>query len=183
MNRANRKALTQAYNGITNTIFTDIHVSGPVKPDLSGAGITLESCGAKQFPGLWDTGASNSVISADVISACGMSPIGLTTVSTANGIVETGVYFASLFLPNGVVVPSLRVTEGCLGENLHVLIGMDVIALGDFAVTNLDGKTVFSFQMPSHTKIDFVHGIKTPVGRNEPCPCGSGKKYKHCHGK
>ncbi|GAK11650.1 LOW QUALITY PROTEIN: export cytoplasm protein SecA ATPase RNA helicase [Geomicrobium sp. JCM 19039] len=22
----------------------------------------------------------------------------------------------------------------------------------------------------------------TEVGRNEPCPCGSGKKYKHCHG-
>lgn len=21
------------------------------------------------------------------------------------------------------------------------------------------------------------------VGRNEPCPCGSGKKYKNCHGK
>jgi preprotein translocase subunit SecA len=21
------------------------------------------------------------------------------------------------------------------------------------------------------------------VGRNEPCPCGSGKKYKACHGK
>jgi len=21
------------------------------------------------------------------------------------------------------------------------------------------------------------------VGRNELCPCGSGKKYKHCHGK
>ena len=20
------------------------------------------------------------------------------------------------------------------------------------------------------------------IGRNEPCPCGSGKKYKHCHG-
>jgi uncharacterized protein len=26
--------------------------------------------------------------------------------------------------------------------------------------------------------------IRAPVkiGRNEPCPCGSGKKYKHCHG-
>jgi preprotein translocase subunit SecA len=23
----------------------------------------------------------------------------------------------------------------------------------------------------------------TKVGRNEPCPCGSGKKYKQCHGK
>jgi preprotein translocase subunit SecA len=21
------------------------------------------------------------------------------------------------------------------------------------------------------------------IGRNDPCPCGSGKKYKHCHGK
>ena len=21
------------------------------------------------------------------------------------------------------------------------------------------------------------------VGRNQPCPCGSGKKYKHCHGR
>ena len=21
------------------------------------------------------------------------------------------------------------------------------------------------------------------IGRNEPCPCGSGKKYKHCHGQ
>ena len=21
------------------------------------------------------------------------------------------------------------------------------------------------------------------VGRNDPCPCGSGKKYKQCHGK
>jgi uncharacterized protein YecA (UPF0149 family) len=26
-------------------------------------------------------------------------------------------------------------------------------------------------------------GSITPrVGRNAPCPCGSGKKYKHCHG-
>src|SRR5699024_9745809 len=24
---------------------------------------------------------------------------------------------------------------------------------------------------------------KTNVGRNDPCPCGSGKKYKHCHGR
>jgi preprotein translocase subunit SecA len=28
----------------------------------------------------------------------------------------------------------------------------------------------------------FVRGERK-VGRNEPCPCGSGKKYKHCHGR
>ena len=25
--------------------------------------------------------------------------------------------------------------------------------------------------------------VDEKVGRNEPCPCGSGKKYKHCHGR
>jgi hypothetical protein len=25
-------------------------------------------------------------------------------------------------------------------------------------------------------------GAVPPAGRNEPCPCGSGKKYKRCHG-
>jgi preprotein translocase subunit SecA len=31
-----------------------------------------------------------------------------------------------------------------------------------------------------------VHTIvreQPKIGRNQPCPCGSGKKYKHCHGK
>jgi preprotein translocase subunit SecA len=26
-------------------------------------------------------------------------------------------------------------------------------------------------------------GSVPKVGRNEPCPCGSGKKYKQCHGR
>lgn len=25
--------------------------------------------------------------------------------------------------------------------------------------------------------------VEVKVGRNDPCPCGSGKKYKNCHGK
>ena len=34
---------------------------------------------------------------------------------------------------------------------------------------------------PPETEKPFRRGQK--VGRNEPCPCGSGRKYKHCHGK
>jgi preprotein translocase subunit SecA len=25
--------------------------------------------------------------------------------------------------------------------------------------------------------------VEAPISRNAPCPCGSGKKYKHCHGQ
>jgi uncharacterized protein len=31
-------------------------------------------------------------------------------------------------------------------------------------------------------KVDTVKRDAPKVGRNDPCPCGSGKKYKHCHG-
>ncbi len=34
---------------------------------------------------------------------------------------------------------------------------------------------------PDEAHSPFVRGERK-VGRNEPCPCGSGKKYKHCHG-
>jgi preprotein translocase subunit SecA len=32
-------------------------------------------------------------------------------------------------------------------------------------------------------KTQTIRRATPKVGRNDPCPCGSGKKYKHCHGK
>jgi preprotein translocase subunit SecA len=28
-----------------------------------------------------------------------------------------------------------------------------------------------------------IKSAEERVGRNDACPCGSGKKYKHCHGR
>jgi len=39
-----------------------------------------------------------------------------------------------------------------------------------------DGEEVVAISKP-------IVRDKPKVGRNEPCPCGSGKKYKQCHGK
>jgi uncharacterized protein len=35
----------------------------------------------------------------------------------------------------------------------------------------------------SAREVDTVRYVEPKVGRNDPCPCGSGKKYKQCHGK
>jgi preprotein translocase subunit SecA len=35
----------------------------------------------------------------------------------------------------------------------------------------------------SDGKIEPIRNTTPRVGRNDPCPCGSGKKYKHCHGR
>ena len=38
---------------------------------------------------------------------------------------------------------------------------------------------------PPVRRVQVPAAMKAPpkVGRNDPCPCGSGRKYKKCHGK
>ncbi len=48
--------------------------------------------------------------------------------------------------------------------------------------------TPISLNMIAEKPADVILPFQTrqagaTIGRNEPCPCGSGRKYKHCHGK
>ena len=43
------------------------------------------------------------------------------------------------------------------------------------------GDELSAAPLPLEPQGTFVRGERK-IGRNEPCPCGSGKKYKHCHG-
>jgi preprotein translocase subunit SecA len=43
------------------------------------------------------------------------------------------------------------------------------------------GGNVMEMEPRSAPAAPFVRAVPK-VGRNEPCPCGSGRKYKHCHG-
>jgi preprotein translocase subunit SecA len=36
---------------------------------------------------------------------------------------------------------------------------------------------------PETSAVQTIVREQPKIGRNQPCPCGSGKKYKHCHGK
>ena len=40
-------------------------------------------------------------------------------------------------------------------------------------------------QQPRREPIQRTQPVRAEkkIGRNDPCPCGSGKKYKNCHGK
>ena len=44
-------------------------------------------------------------------------------------------------------------------------------------------ETVLSDTPPSPGTSEPYHRVGPKVGRNDPCPCGSGKKYKKCHGQ
>ena len=109
-----------------------------------------------EFQAIWDTGATLSVITQAVVDACDLKPTGMTHVASVHGEQDVETYLVNIALPNQVMVTGVTVTKGILKGDVHILIGMDVISGGDFAVTNHDGFTQFSFRSPSQEHIDFV---------------------------
>ncbi len=112
--------------------------------------------GGRSFTAIWDTGATNSVITQAVVDACGLVATGMERVYNVTGSAAQETYLVTIELPNRSRYTPVRVTRGNLQGEADVLIGMDIITTGDFAVTNFGGITTFSFRFPSLEHIDFV---------------------------
>ena len=171
----------------TNVIKTDVKISNPT----SSASINTK--------GIWDTGATNSVITKSTAQALGLIPIGMANVIGVHGLKAVPVYRVSITLNNENISLETEVTECEELSGTHdtgMLVGMNIIGMGDFAITNFNGETTMTFRVPSLEKIDYVseiaehnkiarihnshvhHGLK-----NQKCPCGSGRAWQNCHGK
>lgn len=105
---------------------------------------------------IWDTGASISCISVSVETQLSLIPIGYTQNYTAGGVTPAQIYYVDIRLTDDIVFEDVRVIDSEIGaQGLGLLIGMDIISLGDFAVSNYKGRTTFTFRLPSRQKIDF----------------------------
>jgi predicted aspartyl protease len=131
----------------------------------------------QKFDAIWDTGATNSVISQKVVDALDLKAVSTTRTQTANGEREASVYIVDLYLPNKVVLKGQPVIDGLLA-GADVLVGMDVIGKGDFAVTHQGNGTCMTFQLPSNNHIDFVETINQTKPRR-----GFRQPKKGKHGK
>lgn len=90
-----------------------------------------------------------------MISKLGLKSLGLVKMQHANGTSLVNTYMINLLLPNKMEVHSLYVMEGAMTD-CDILIGMDIITLCDFAITNKNGKTNFSFDIPSSRITDYT---------------------------
>ena len=164
---------------------------GPLSVLKNQVGITASGSddSPNAFQAVWDTGATATVITEKVVSECGLKESGKTELHGVHGSEATPTYLVDVFLPNKVRVVEVTVAKAPLTGDSDILVGMDIIGTGDFAVSSYKGKTSFSFRIPSMEQIDFLPPknrlwstpqIGRKVGRNDPCPCGSGKKYKKC---
>ena len=67
------------------------------------------------------------------------------------------------------------------GAHVDPTTGEDELALADAALRRWLAPADGDGAQPS--AIRTIPSTWGKVGRNEACPCGSGKKYKHCHGR
>ena len=146
---------TMSYIGLSRVLQSEAHLGKPFDMANPPNPVNPTTCGATKFTAIWDTGATSSVITQNAINICGLKPSGVAVVKTPNGERQTASYLASIFLPNHVALGEIRFVEGTVTGS-DILIGMDIIGTGDFAVTNFGGKTTFTFRLPSCDCIDFV---------------------------
>ena len=182
-------AFTREYSSIVPSLLEKVYLT---PPDVYQTGSNFQIDDKYKITGVWDTGASNTAISEKIVEKLQLPTISMSRVNTANGYIDATQHVIDLFLPNKVVIKGLHVTSAKLADPVQILIGMDVISKGDFSVSNFNNKTTVSFRIPSLGETDYVSLInsqfpfKNPnneTGRNDPCPCGSGKKFKKCCGK
>ena len=139
-------------------LITPVGISEPYGPGLADSA----SVRMKTFEGVWDTGATCSVISRRIVEELMLTPIDTSFVETASGAYDACDYLVAVYLPGGVVIPTMRVIDSPGIGGADALIGMDIIGIGDLAITNMDDRTCMSFQMPSSRRIDFMERSSSP---------------------
>lgn len=139
--------LTKNFGKRQDAIITDCYV---VMPD--GVRDSDGNCRfCKIENATWDTGATNTIISHEIVDVLGLVPSGKCAVSAFGGIMEANTYTIDLCFENGYKIENLQVISSDDDNDFDydVLIGMDVITKGDFCISTVNNQTVFSFRMPA----------------------------------
>ena len=77
------------------------------------------------------------------------------------------------------IKPYIYILTPCYGGNCSVQYMTSLIK----TIQVLNNMNIQNKDQHSENKMDEKVLNPKKIGRNEPCPCGSKKKYKHCHGK
>lgn len=153
--------------------------SGTTKLNTLKNEVTIQYNGKEiQVVALWDTGATNTCISQKVVQDLSLIATGKATMTTPSSQSdERSTYLVDIVLPNNVKVNDHVVIDSDIdNQNIGMLIGMDIITMGDFAVSNFNNQTIFTFRIPSECKTDYVQEIRISklVGQKH----GKGKRKR-----
>ena len=88
----------------------------------------------RKYQALYDTGATHSSISPKVVYDLGLASVGAQNVGVGGGTLATTAHLVNIGLPNKVMFPMMRVAQVAVQGGIEVLIGMDILGVGDEGV-------------------------------------------------
>ncbi len=139
------QAFTLRHDGLSNVIVTPVTITN------------IYNNTSAVFNAVWDTGAMRTTISQKVVDTIGcIATDKAMMIGVGSKPKEVNIYDINLKLLNNVTIQKISVLSASEIGGCDVLIGMDIITLGDLAITNCDKKTVMTFSIPSHKTLDFV---------------------------
>ena len=100
-----------------------------------------------------------------------------------------GLFNFCRFVPAGELPELVRWFTPEIARSLQLLqLGRNCVALGQWRAAEAIFRRILA-EIPTHAEAlaqcavaSRNAAVASVVGRNDPCPCGSGKRYKHCHG-
>ncbi len=121
----------------SHEISTPIYICNDAKEKIQGKAV-------------WDTGATGSMISADIARRLKLSPAGKIKIAGVHGVENSNYYYVSLCFANGFTISNVCVAEASDNGGFDVLIGMDIIGRGYMTINGLSGKSLkVIFQYPA----------------------------------
>lgn len=135
---------TIRHKKLVRQVLTPVRVVNPV---------TMEE---EETLALWDTGSTSTCISNTIAYKLRMRKKAEMISLGVHGDNLVGVYSAEIKIGKNISIPIDVTNFGNMSNEIGVIIGMDIITMGDFALSNADGHTVMTFRIPSQGEINFV---------------------------
>lgn len=149
---------TYVARGIASVLITPVFICAAYDPQGE------DKSTFREYSAIWDTGATKTMITRHVAESCRLVPTGQSRVQGVFGTKVVNGYLVNIVLPTqhssrtqqSVAIQHLSVLEApALTRGHNVLIGMDIISKGDFAISNYRGRTMFTYRIPSRGDISF----------------------------
>jgi len=153
------RAFTAQYEAVVKNLLTPANVSSEFVEDKKHNMLPVS------ITAIWDTGATRTCIKPWLKDRLNLRLFDTQTrLAGVGGEISTQVALVNIRFKCDVEVNVCPVCVADFPGFADILIGMDIISMGDFAVCNTDKRTSFSFIIPSfHSRTDFTD-ITTTAG-------------------
>lgn len=163
--KSEHRGFNKSFSAIVDQLITPVKIVPVSVANDKTPGAPVE------FRALWDTGATVTCVSLKVRDKLTLLPAKPNTTSTLSGFIggaSADLTYVHIFPSDDMELELCSVYMADFDdEEFDIIIGMDIISTGDFAVCNADGKTSFSFAVPPFPdRIDLTDKAKTANKQN-----------------